>query len=446
MQANHDQDSFVGDDLYRGPSLRRWQQEALRLWGASDHRGVVEAVTGTGKSLLAIAAIHQTVVTSGGKALLLVPTKALLDQWFRLVVQTLPSVRVGTLTSGSADTFRSSDVLISTVQTAWKSPPVPTSLGLLVADEVHRYGSERYSRALHQSYQRRLGLTGTFEHQLDDGVDRFLLPYFHSVTTSYGYALALTEKVVAPFHLAFVAVEFSPTEQSAYDEATASCSDAQTDLIRNFAYPADWPRFFAAVTQRLNDDMYRDDESDLCAKYLRGFAERRRLTAEAAAKESFVADIATSLRSLSGSLVFTEIKESARRLGWIINRVTPAFPLTSDSSSAERADKLRAFAAGRIKVLCAPRILDEGVDVPEAEVAIIVAASKTARQMIQRMGRVVRLKEDGRSARIVIMYIRGTGEDPEQGGHEAFMNTVRPFAASELMTAADSPETLIDWL
>ncbi|MCU1509477.1 MAG: hypothetical protein JWQ12_1742 [Glaciihabitans sp.] len=446
MNNGSDCDLLVNSDSYRGPPLRRWQKEALEIWEGRDHRGVVEAITGTGKSLLGIAAIHQTVVKDGGKALLLVPTRALLDQWSRLVVQSLPTVKVGTLTSGSTDTFRSSDVLVSTVQTAWKSPPIPISLGLLVGDEVHRYGSERYSRALHHSYQRRLGLTGTFERQLDDGVDRFLLPYFRSVTTSYGYALALKEKVVAPFDLAFVAADFSPSERSAYEEATARCSDAQADLIGNFGYPAEWPQFFAEVTRRINKDAYRDEESDLCAQYLSGFAERRRLTAEAAAKESFVGKLAASFRSFSGSLVFTETKESARRLGWIIDRVTPAFPLTSDSSSAEREAKLRAFSAGRIKVLCAPRILDEGVDVPEAEVAIIVAASKTARQMIQRMGRVVRRKADGRSARIVIMYIKGTGEDPELGGHEAFLNAVRPFATSELMTSVESPETLIDWL
>jgi superfamily II DNA or RNA helicase len=439
-------DPLINAEGYRGHPLRRWQREALDEWTQSDYCGVVEAITGTGKSLVGIAAIHKTVIVDGGKALVLVPTRSLLDQWMRLVRETLPGMRIGTLTSGSADTFRNSDVLIATVQTAWKSPPIPTSLGLLVADEVHRYGSEQYSKALHPNYQRRLGLTGTFERQLDDGVERFLLPYFGSITSSYGYSLALREKVVAPFDLALVAAEFTPQEQRSYEEATTRCSESQKDLIDQFGYSTEWPRFFAEVTQRLKNDTYRDDESDLCAKYMGGFAERRRLTAEAAAKESFVEKLAPSFDSFSGSLVFTETKESARRLGWIINRTTSAFPLTSDSSSAEREEKLRAFAAGRLKVLCAPRILDEGVDVPEAEVAVIVATSKTARQMIQRMGRVIRLKKDGRSARIVVLYIKGTGEDPDLGGHEAFLDAVRPFAASELMTTVEHPNELIDWL
>jgi superfamily II DNA or RNA helicase len=439
-------DPLINAEGYRGHPLRRWQREALDEWAQRDCRGVVEAITGTGKSLVGIAAIHKTVVVDGGKALVLVPTRSLLDQWVRLVRETLPGTRIGTLTAGSADTFRTSDVLIATVQTAWKSPPIPTSLGVLVADEVHRYGSEQYSKALHPNYQRRLGLTGTFERQLDDGVQRFLLPYFGSITSSYGYSLALREKVVAPFDLAFVAAEFTSHERRAYEEATTRCSESQKDLIDQFGYSTEWPRFFAEVTQRLKNDTYRDDESDLCAKYMGGFAERRRLTAEAAAKESFVAKLAPSFESFSGSLVFTETKESARRLGWIINRTTSAFPLTSDSSSVEREEKLRAFATGRLKVLCAPRILDEGVDVPEAEVAVIVATSKTARQMIQRMGRVIRLKKDGRSARIVILYIKGTGEDPDLGGHEGFLDAVRPFAASELMTSVEHPDAFVSWL
>lgn len=446
MAEDEEYDSLLHDPTFSGPALRRWQREALDSWEDNSYRGVVEAITGTGKSLVGVAAIHKTVVISGGKALLVVPTRALLEQWSREITRMLPTVRVGKLTSGFADSFASFDVLIATVQTACKVPPIPTSLGLLIADEVHRYGSEQFSKVMHPRYQRRLGLTGTFERQLDDGVERYLLPYFEAVTTSYGYGAALSEGVVARFNLALVAAEFDSSEQRQYTDATERCSDAMKDLVDRYLYPSDWPQFFAAVTQQLKQETCRDEESDLCSKYLGGFAERRRLTAEAGSKERFVEQIAGSLGQFSGSLVFTETKDSARRLGWLINKVTPAFPLTSDSSSTEREDKLRGFSAGRIKVLCAPRILDEGIDVPEAELAVIVAASKTARQMIQRMGRVIRLKKDGRSARILMLYIQGTGEDPDMGGHESFLNLVRPFASTEMRTTVKSSAEVLQWL
>jgi len=145
-------------------------------------------------------------------------------------------------------------------------------------------------------------------------------------------------------------------------------------------------------------------------------------------------------------LVFTETMDSARRLAWICNQATPSFPLTSESTPAERREKLTAFAGGRLKVLCAPRILDEGIDVPEAELAVIVGASNTRRQMIQRMGRVIRKKHDGRSARILITYVIGTGEDPNLGGHEAFLDQIIPHASSVIMPEGDVSTEILNWL
>lgn len=213
MAQDEEYDSLLHDPTFSGPALRRWQREALDSWEDNNYRGMVEAITGTGKSLVGVAAIHKTVVIGREKALLVVPTRALVEQWSREIARTLPSIRVGKLTSGFADTFASFDVLIATVQTASKAPPILTSLGLLIADEVHRYGSEQFSKVLHPRYQRRLGLTGTFECQLDDGVEQYLLPHFAAVTTTYGYGPALSEGVVAPFNRALIAAEFSSSEQ-----------------------------------------------------------------------------------------------------------------------------------------------------------------------------------------------------------------------------------------
>ncbi|MGH1549190.1 DEAD/DEAH box helicase [Leifsonia poae] len=415
------------DGTYAGPALRSWQATALDRWRAAGHRGIVEAITGTGKSLVGVAAIHETVVVGGGRALVLVPTRALLKQWALTLRRYLPGTSIGLLTGGQADTFRDHDVLVATIQSAYRAQPIPISLGLVVADEVHRYGSQAFSKALHKRYERRLGLTGTLERQLDEGVEQYLLPYFGKVTSSYGYASALEDEVVAPFHLALIGVEFASAEAHEYKQARERCSDAMTDLVEHFDYPTEWSAFFAAVNARLTRDSYWDEERQLCSSYMSAFAERRRLTAEAEGKESFVGTVAPELADMSGSLIFTETKESARRLAYIVDRHTSAFPLTSDSSAIERDETIRAFEHGRLKALCAPRILDEGIDVPEAEFAMVVAASQTPRQMIQRMGRVIRLKKDGRPARIAILYVRETGEDPAREGHFGFLEQVRPL-------------------
>ena len=442
--ADHRYEPLATDGSYRGYPLRDWQKAALGAWEDNGSRGVIEAITGTGKSLVGIAAIRQ-VVAEGGVALVLVPTSGLLQQWAKTARMMLPLVRVGLLTSGYKDTFDKCDLLVATVQSAFKKPPIPRSLGLLVADEVHRYGSAEFSRALHHSYERRLGLSGTYERQQDNGVETTLTPYFDRIVHSYGYKDALADGVVSPFHLALVATEFNSREQLEYDRANRQASDARTTLTRHLGYSADWREFFLEVQATLKRNAY-DRETQLCSSYLEAFSTRRTVMAEASAKEEFVAHIAGAFGALSGTLVFTETMFGATQLARRIGRETSAFALTSESKSQERESKLREFGQGRIKVLCAPRILDEGIDVPEAELAVIVAASKSRRQMVQRMGRVIRLKADGRAARIVLTYVKGTSEDPELGGHEAFLEQILPHAASTGYFNGRDPDPVALWL
>lgn len=429
---------------YRGPVLRSWQVEALDAWEYSSAAGVVEAITGTGKSMVAIAAMHQT-LRQGGNCLVLVPTSGLLEQWFRQVNQYLPNARVGKLTSGHESDFNSSDVIIATVQTASRRQPKPRSHGLLIADEVHRLGAQNFSKALNESYPRRLGLSATYERQNDDGVSTYLEPYFGSVIYAYGYKQALADQVVAPFHLGMVGTDFTPYEREKYQVAEDQCRKARTFLVQQCDYPEEWALFFAYVQANLKRG-YKDKEFFQCAKYIEGFSTKRTLLAEASAKEKFLGEISPAFTEDSKALVFTETKESAYRVAHILSKTSVARPLTGDSLGEERERVLRDFGAGKINVVCAPRILDEGIDVPEAEWAIIVAASRSKRQMIQRMGRVIRLKADGRPAKILLTYIKNSSEDPNFGGHEAFLEEVREPAWSVTVFDSDKSKEVQEWL
>ncbi|HUG84999.1 MAG TPA: helicase-related protein, partial [Euzebya sp.] len=82
------------------------------------------------------------------------------------------------------------------------------------------------------------------------------------------------------------------------------------------------------------------------------------------------------------------------------------------------------------QVVVAPRVLDEGVDVPDAELAVVLAAFRTRRQMIQRLGRVLRLKADGRAARLIVVFAIDTREDPAMGAQEDFLAEVTGVARS----------------
>lgn len=431
-------------ETYRGPALRTWQRRALESWDKSGNQGVVEAITGTGKSLVGIAGIHE-VLAVGGVAVVVVPTRALVGQWASDIRQKLPHARVGLLSDGDKADFYSCNVIVGTVQSLYKDPPKGRSLILVVADEVHRYGSAEYKKALSADYRWRLGLTGTYERQSDDGVGRFLDPYFGKVVFNYGYGEALRDQVVAPFDLGLVATPFTEREQEEYSEADERCSSAKWRLTSAYGFPDDWQEFFRYVTIAAGASE-PSDVRDLAQRYMRGFSDRKKILASTASKLAFLESAAHLFEHLTGTLVFSESKDSSRRIAWVINKSTTAFPLDGDSPAAERSKRLRDFSSGRLKVVCAPRILDEGIDVPEAELAIVASASQSKRQMIQRMGRVIRLKENNRRARIILLYVPDTPEDPSTGGHEAFLEEILEHAPVAARFEADELEALQRWL
>jgi superfamily II DNA or RNA helicase len=95
----------------------------------------------------------------------------------------------------------------------------------------------------------------------------------------------------------------------------------------------------------------------------------------------------------------------------------------------------------------APRVLDEGIDVPAADVALVLAAFRTRRQMVQRLGRVLRLKDDGGEARLVLAVAEGTAEDPDHGGHDGFLAEVRGVARRwSAFDARPTPPRSRGWL
>ena len=102
-------------------------------------------------------------------------------------------------------------------------------------------------------------------------------------------------------------------------------------------------------------------------------------------------------------------------------------------------DVCRASHPARLRVLTAPQVLDEGVDVPAADLGVILAASRSRRQMIQRMGRVLRRKPDGSVARFVIAFAVGTVEDPSLGAHAGFLDEITPVADAVRTFAPGDP-------
>lgn len=143
------------------------------------------------------------------------------------------------------------------------------------------------------------------------------------------------------------------------------------------------------------------------------------------------------MRGAGRALVFTQSVMAAERASRTLSSGgVPAEALHSMLAPLRRRDALRRFAEGGLAALVAPHVLDEGVDVPAADLAVVVAASRSRRQMVQRLGRVLRRKPDGRSARLVVLFAEGTVEDPRLGAHEGFLEEVAGVAESVTLVPA----------
>lgn len=429
--------------------LYDWQREALDVWEHCDYEGVVEAVTGAGKTRVAIAAAAD-VLRDGGKVAILVPTIDLLHQWKReaerLLIQTLRlNVSIGILGDGGTSNLACCDLLLSTVQSACQNYLLPDSVpghveSLLVADEVHRYGSESWSRALEPAFDRRLGLTATYERS-DNGCEDYLDPYFGGVIFGVDYERALKEGIIAHFKIAFVGVQFAPDEREEYDEHDAKASKYRRRLIKEYGLPEEpFGEFMREVTKFSKSG---EEGSKWAGFYLNAFTQRRKVLAGTRSKYDRLDDLVAAVRRADKTIIFAQTKEAAQRAAApFVDRGISGAVLESGMQRLERKQVLAGFETDDYELVAAPKLLDEGIDVAAADLAIIVAASASRRQMIQRMGRVLRLKEDGRLARVVVLYVEDTSEDPEVA-HEGFLDLVTGVARSVKYFSDDASSTKI---
>ncbi|MGI8752565.1 MAG: DEAD/DEAH box helicase [Acidimicrobiales bacterium] len=407
--------------------LYPWQVDALAAWARAGRRGVVEAVTGTGKTRVGVAAAMEELARRG-QVLVLVPTVELQRQWVSEMTTRLPaSFAVGRMGAGMSDSLATHDVLVAVVNSARSIDVRPTRAGgLLVADECHRYGSAVNHLALDDRFRRRLGLSATYARD-DEGNLAWLDPYFGGTCLRLGYRRAVAERVTARFTVTLLGVRFAPDDQARYDELSEQMKRLRARLVDRYGVP---PEPFDAFLRALALLADGDGEGAGAARtYRQAMLDRRRLLADTPAKDAALAALAPAIGDADRAIVFTQSIAASERAARALRRYgLCSGAIHSSLTSSERQDVLRRFADGDLQVLAAPRVLDEGIDVPAADLAVIAAASRSRRQMVQRMGRVLRRKPDGRRARFAILFVEGTVEDPRQGAHEVFLDEMADVA------------------
>ncbi|MBV9545596.1 MAG: DEAD/DEAH box helicase [Chloroflexi bacterium] len=412
----------------------------MDAWRKAGRQGVVEAVTGAGKTVVGIAAAAEA-IGAGRRVLVLVPSIDLLDQWYEKFRSELRGTSIARLGDGHSGSLATASVLITTVQSATTPgrdrQVIPrTAGGLLIADECHRYGADSFQKALSEHFDWRLGLTATYGRD-DHGNKLYLNPFFGGIRYTLRYKRAIRERVLAPFAVALLGVNLNRVERDAFDRFDRIAKDARLELINRYEVPAEPFGEFMNHVARLADG---DGSAATYAarRYLKGFTGRREVLASSEAKVSMVRNLAPVLRTADRSIIFTQTIASSATSAAVLGACgLTAQAYTSDLNRPERQRLLRQFRNGTVKVLAAPRVLDEGVDVPEADIGVILAASRSQRQMVQRMGRILRPKPGDKRAIFLILYVKDSSEDPATGAHETFIEEITDVA-DEVIDISDA--------
>lgn len=391
--------------------LYAWQREAVEAWTQANQRGIVEAVTGAGKSRMAMAAIGRA-LRAKRQTLVIVPTLQLVQQWIEGLSEQFPGLHIGAVTGTDYGSFRSHMVLVTTMQSNYQRDVCKDlqGEGLLVGDEVHRLGADRFADGLHREMSWRLGLTATLERN-DDGVDEFIRPYFGDVVYELGYERALADDVIAPFRVALLRVPLNREESEQYDAATTKVQAAR-DRLRQFGLDG----LAAGEFQKRVAEIVRGSGSsmrDAAVQWQHAVNVRRSILADSRSKSGALDRLAPIVDQANGTLIFTQKVDTANRaVNILADNGVQAAPIVSDQSPDERSVVMNDFRSGDVDAVASPRVLDEGVDVPDADLGIVMAASRSRRQMVQRLGRVIRKKAGGGHGKLVVMYAPGTSEDP----------------------------------
>jgi len=380
-------------------AMRGYQQAALDAWLGARKRGVVVLPTGAGKSYVALRAI----IAAGRSALILAPTIDLVQQWVGDLSARL-GVAIGQYGGGEK---RLLPVTVATYDSAVLFMPFHGHrFGLLVCDECHHLPAQATAAAVENCLAPfRLGLTATPE-RLDGGHDKLVELIGAEVHRVHIHELE--GSFLANYDTEVVEVALDPDEQVAYTANRKEYIAFTRRLGIDFSAKNAWASFITAAS--------RDPEGRAA---MRAYREQKRLSRASRAKLRMVW---TLLRQHAGerALVFTEDNGTAYEIGRKF--ILPV--MTHHTRPVERRGMLDGFRQGRLPVLVTSKVLNEGVDVPEASIGIIVSGSGSVREHVQRLGRILRPGVDKRAVLYEILSA-GTGEtytSERRQRHAAFGN------------------------
>ena len=428
--------------LPEGLDLRSYQREAIRAWFSNNGRGTWKMATGTGKTITALAAltfVWRSITNQSPQGrlitIVLCPQIHLADQWAeearRFGIH--PIICLGSrhdwmiqLESALAGVeSRSFNFVMAIVVNATLIGPAFQSVFresgaplMLIADEVHNVGAPKLRNLLPDSADFRLGLSATPERWFDEEGTAAIGEYFGDVVFELGLESALARGALSPYRYYPVLIELDDDEYARYRELTAKIG-----------------KLVGAGESELGPEE-PGTSPDLKMLLL----QRARLLGLASGKIPALLGELRTRRDSWFQLIYCaeggdahsgsrQVDAALRISGRELGLATALY--TYETSRTARQGILRRFSAGDdLRVLVSMRCLDEGVDIPDARVAYLLASTTNPRQFIQRRGRILRRAPGKERAEIFDFVVV---PPQEVGVDDSAFNIERRLLRRELM-------------
>ncbi len=407
--------------------LYPWQKTAVQAWIDNHHQGTLNVFTGGGKSLLGLECFFQVQKEVPNVQLVIVlPTVSLMHQWKGTILNntSVQSSDIGFLGDGKKSTLFSHKILLATIQMAYKVLPEQSKKLnnplMLIVDECHRAGSEKFSKVLDIVAKYRLGLSATpTRNELNK--DGSIMSYSEQIVGQklgrIVYQFSLKEARAAEWLPSFTmkhnGISLSQLEQSRYQKYTTEIKDLIEALEA------------LNVNIKIAQTLVKQGGiiGEYCAQYVEKLLTRKQLLFQAEERIRVTKRIVQETlenKPAAKIIIFHERKEECKTIFESLKETLPedwrdkiAIEHSGITSKTERMDAINGFRDGSYQILVSVKTLVEGIDVPNADVGIIVASTASIRQRIQTLGRILRRKFDQttKEAQMHILYVRDTVDE-----------------------------------
>jgi superfamily II DNA or RNA helicase len=380
--------------------LKSYQQSAVETT-LQAKRGTIKAATGTGKTIIAIEWIKRV----GMDTLIIVPTQALIYQSWLPKLQEAGLSDIGQFYAYSKT---SGPVMITTYNSAISHPELIEKADAFVLDEIHHLGAQTalvrlLPRLREKEYV--LGLSASPERE-DQTHSQFLEEFPVCFDLSLGDALR--EGIVSPLKVTKIGAEMSPQERKSYESNTALIKAAF-----KFCGPdiKKWARCYNPATKQF-----------LGRKGMLAIVRRKKLLSRIEEKKNKILEIVTEHKG-ERVILFSESVQAIEEIKeFLSTNGVRSETFHSRVESWRRMEILQDWGKS-FDVLLSVRALEEGLDVEEVGIAILIASGKSKRQFIQRIGRIIR-RVEGKVAKFYVVYCPATVE-------ETYMTTIRRIIETE---------------